>query len=459
MPDSPPPKPYRADAAPIALDCPNCGGPLSLHTFTTVHHVVCAYCGSQLAPDDHGGLALVRRMQRKRFDAVLPLYARGTLDGVPYEIVGIVRRSCDVEGATYYWQEFLLFNPYEGFRWLIHSESDGSWSLGEPLDGAVTPTGISWEDSRTVTYAGTRYKHFQSVVARTVYVEGEFPWQVRVGDEATMHDFVAPPFGLSIEETVLDGGYDLAFTRTRYLDPDYVWFAFEREGMPPLVSGVPPLMPNPDAATARWTTRAAALFLVLWAAAAAWYVQGRDTRTILRRVQTKLDRVAGRDKDATGKAVVFEPIRETIDLSSYDRPIPLAFRFTARTLSNSWAFAEVLLVDEAASEAIGFSVEVDEWHGYTDGESWKEGTQERTVVLPAVEPKRYTLQIMPQGQRRRDGSSQITQVSYALVADPILHRYLWTPLPLILLPTLWAFYRKQRFEIVRWRESDHPIAS
>lgn len=446
-------------AAPIAIDCPACGAPLSLHTFSTVRHVVCAYCGSSIAPDEHGALRLVERIERRRQPTVLPLYARGTFDGIEFEIVGIVRRQCVVEGVAYPWQEFLLFNPYEGFRWLIHSESDGGWSLGEPLDGAPMPTGFGWQDSATLRYADRKYQHFQTVVAVTIYAEGEFPWQVRAGDKAVMHDFVAPPFGLSVEETQLEDGTDLAFTRTRHLDPDAVWRAFGRDGEPPAVSGVPPLAPNPHAATTRFLWRSLAVFLPLWLVMVMVYVGTRDTRTLLSRADVDLAPVAAKAPNALSKVQIFEPIVESVDLTTYDHPVPLEFRFTAGPLSNTWAFAEMMLVDENAHEAYGFSAEVDEWHGVSGGESWREGTQVRTIVLPAVPPGRYSLQIAPQAERRRDGTVTVQRIAYVLEADPVLHRYIWLPLPLLFLVPLWSTLRWWQFEVRRWEASDHPKTS
>lgn len=448
-------------AKPIAIDCKACGAPLTLHTFTTVRNVVCAYCGSEYAPDEHGALSLVYRTERARQPTVLPLYARGKLDGIEWEIVGIVRRQCIVEGTAYPWQEFLLFNPYEGFRWLIFSESDGAWSLGEPLDGAPLPTGYGWGDSRKLTYAGRTYKHFQTVVAGTIYVEGEFPWQVRAGDESTMHDFVAPPFGLSIEETALEDGQDVAFTRTRYLDPDRVWVAFDMEGTPPLVTGVPPLMPNPhsDTGTVRFLWRSAALFLLLWLVAVVVYVHGRNERVVLEKTAPLTPVVGDAKQPGRVKSATFEPVVDTVDLTAYDRPVPLSFRFTASPLSNTWAFAEVMLVDQAASEAYGFSVEVDEWHGVSGGESWREGIQVRKVTMPAVPPGKYTLQILPQAERKKDGTVTVRSIAYRVKADPVLARYISLPFFAILIVPLFGTLRWYRFEVRRWAESDHPKIS
>ena len=99
------------------MQCPACGGPITLKGFGAIERVVCPYCGSELTPEESGALRLLQAVQRQRRPSALPLQARGTLDGVQWEVIGIVWRECRVDGIVYPWQEFLLFNPYKGYRW------------------------------------------------------------------------------------------------------------------------------------------------------------------------------------------------------------------------------------------------------------------------------------------------------------------------------------------------------
>src|SRR5690606_28709304 len=117
-----PRKPFREEAQASTVQCPACGGPLTLRGFGGIEHVVCPYCGSASTPAEHGALRVLaevtRRTQRARRTSVLPLYRRGTFEGAPWEILGIVWRECRVDGEVYPWQEFLLYNPYRGYRYL-----------------------------------------------------------------------------------------------------------------------------------------------------------------------------------------------------------------------------------------------------------------------------------------------------------------------------------------------------
>ena len=42
-------------------------------------------------------------------------------------MIGFQQRSTQSGGETYSWREYLLFNPYKGFRYL--TEFDGHWNF------------------------------------------------------------------------------------------------------------------------------------------------------------------------------------------------------------------------------------------------------------------------------------------------------------------------------------------
>ncbi|MCV4698239.1 DUF4178 domain-containing protein, partial [Escherichia coli] len=49
---------------------------------------------------------------------VLSVASEGTIEGVKFKICGAMVRSVKIDGETYYWHEYLLYNPSIGYRWL-----------------------------------------------------------------------------------------------------------------------------------------------------------------------------------------------------------------------------------------------------------------------------------------------------------------------------------------------------
>lgn len=156
-----------------AIACPACGGTIEVRAAGFSVNLACQHCGS-LLDVSRPEVALIRKYKRANDRFVLQLGKRGTLFGQEWEVVGALRRKDQIA----IWQEFLLFNPYLGYRWLV--VADGEWQFGTPL--ADRPQGdrnrVFWR-SESFTRLG------RDQPTSTTAVSGEFYWRVKVGDTAT----------------------------------------------------------------------------------------------------------------------------------------------------------------------------------------------------------------------------------------------------------------------------------
>ena len=205
-----------------SLSCSQCGAAIELRTLDQAQSVVCGSCGSILDARDPN-LSLIQAFAaRQKFTPQIPLGTRGTLKGEKWEAVGYQVRFIMVDGTAYYWDEYLLFNPYKGFRYL--TQYDGHWNDVQVVK--VAPAETLSGGRPVVTLHGETFKHFQTATAETAFVLGEFPWQVRVGDRAATRDFVAPPRMLSEERTEEETTWSLG----THMTDAQVWQAFSLPG-------------------------------------------------------------------------------------------------------------------------------------------------------------------------------------------------------------------------------------
>lgn len=444
-----PKKLFREEAQAESVKCASCGGPIALHSFGAMQRVICPHCGSALAPADSGALALLEAASRKHQPSMLPLHTRGTLDGVEWEVIGICWRRCVVDGLAYPWQEFLLFNPYRGFRWLIFSCTDAHWTIGANLDGAPQ---VLKSSHHRVRFKGREYKHFQGAEAVVTYVEGEFTWEVHVGDKAEANDFVAPPHGLSTEQSNGPDGAELTFTLQQHIDATTVWKAFGQAGKPPKPRGVGALRPNPWRRHRRQIWLSFLVFVGLWLALSTHLENSRNTRTVLAEQNLSFD----------------EPLSRTLTIGRPGETTAIEFHFSAEPLDNAWAYADVMLVNLATEEAVGFGVEASYYHGVDDGESWTEGNGRGAVTIGGVVGGEYLLQLTPQ----RDTSSisdgvpfflgatrSPTSFGIELVEDVYLTRYSALAVLVIFGLPLFGGLMGWIFERRRWQNSDYAAGS
>src|SRR5580700_6668116 len=155
-----------------ALHCPQCGASITLRSFQQAVTVVCESCHSILDAKDPT-LKILQQFQAatSELKPLIPLGTRGKLRGTDYEVIGFQRRSIKSEGVRYDWHEYLLFNPYKGFRYL--TEYMGHWNdISICKDLPI----LGHDRFADVNYMGELYKHFQTAEAKTNYVLGEFPW-------------------------------------------------------------------------------------------------------------------------------------------------------------------------------------------------------------------------------------------------------------------------------------------
>ncbi len=115
-----------------AFDCPGCGAPTVLRAQGAVETVACEHCGSVIDARDPRHQILSRYKSKILHKPLIPLGARGTLMGEKWEAIGFMRRRTRYYGVDYEWSEYLLYNPYKGFRWLL--EYHGHWTFLGPVN-------------------------------------------------------------------------------------------------------------------------------------------------------------------------------------------------------------------------------------------------------------------------------------------------------------------------------------
>jgi hypothetical protein len=416
-----------------ALNCPQCGGAITLRSFQQAVTVVCENCHSILDAKDPA-LKILQQFQTitGELKPLIPLGTRGKLRGTDYEVIGFQRRSIESDGVRYDWHEYLLFNPYKGFRYL--SEYQGHWNDITVCKNLPT---VRSSLVSTANYLGENFRHFQTADATTGYVIGEFPWQVRVGERAVVSDYVHPPHLLSCEQSSGETTWSVG----EYIYPQEIWKAFNLPGQPPEPVGIFENQPAPSTVNLK----------TVWAAFIALSI-------FLLGLMAFTDMVASKDQVFTASyrlapgPVKGEPsfVTDVFELKGRDSNVEVK---TSANVSNSWIYLNYALISQDTGRAWDFGREVSYYYGRDSDGSWTEGSRRDRVIVPAVPAGHYYLRIEPESDASHPDISYTVSVTRDV---PVFSFYGWAFLAL-LVPAALISLKALSFERQRWAESDHPI--
>jgi hypothetical protein len=415
-----------------SVSCPSCGAPTAVRLFGHAVNVVCQSCHTLLDTREAGVTILQQFKDAVRYEPLIPLGCRGTLQDVMFEVVGFQVRQVVIDGTPYQWREYLLFNPYKSFHYI--TEYAGHWNLASTLPGLpALPGGGATPGTSSCTYHGHSYRHFQTATAKTVFVLGEFPWQVRVGEQAIAADFVSPPRMLSAE---ISADKEVTWSLSEYISGSDIWAAFALAGQPPRPEGIFANQPSPygPAVGRMWRNAAllAAIALLVWIA---YLVTAPQKRAFTQGFV--YDARPGNDAPL---------VTPTFELDGGQSAVRVD---TSADIDNQWLFLGYTLINDDTGDTVDFGRDVSYYHGYDEGESWTEGARADEVTLPAIPPGRYFLRIEPEGER---GGKPI-QYQVTVVRGAVTAFWFLVAIALLALPPVVTSWRALSFERRRWQES------
>jgi len=353
-----PPAPPPSSVRPV--NCPNCGGTVNIRVAGTTVNVICEHCGSTLdatSPD----LQVIAKADSALRRPQIALGSRAPLRGTTWEVVGYMERT-DTEVS---WGEYLLFNPYEGYAFLV---DDGRrFSLGRLLDRLPKSGGLYGlaVDDTNFSPFGVPYG------VQVTFVVGEFYWRVAVGEAVRETDYVTPGTMLACE----DGQGERTWTRLDLLDWGEAESAFGIPNRRRNYDRPAPHEPSPYKARLfeAWVIggiAAVTLFLVSGMA-------GSQQRIASANADVVLD---GAEKTLVIKDVVLPPGNSRVAIDA-----------DASTLDNSWVDLDYSLTDQKTQDSVDSYGTAERYSGYDSDGSWSEGDPRPDVTLSSIPGGRYDL--------------------------------------------------------------------
>lgn len=441
------------------FSCPNCAGSVNIRAIGSTINVVCSYCSSIIDTNDENYKvvdAFTNKVQRR---TIIALGQRGELFGTLWETIGYMER-CDQSGQ-YVWSEYLLFNPWKGFRWL--TEYGGHWSFVTTIkDQPKGSKGSEIEYTNFLEYKDKEFLLFNKGTAKVTYVLGEFYWQVRVGEQVDIQEFIAPPEILTMESSA----DEIVWSLGRYVEAETIRVAFQvpADKPMPVQTGVAPNQPSPYSPeyTAQikkfWKYFVYAIFLIHIGTC---FSHSRET------VYYGQLEFAATDKEKTKVTPQFEiKERTTIDISM---SVPI---------HNNWLEIGADFVNDETGETEEFETGIEYYTGSDSDGPWSEGSTSTTRSIESVSKGKYHLNLELSGPPLTPTSTIPTTptdplniidqlnnpptnerkpllMNIEVRTGALIWENFWNALLFISIYPIFVWWKKRKFEINRWSESDY----
>ena len=411
------------------MGCPNCGGPLSLTAPDKAERVTCPNCSS-LLDVNQGNLRYFKALEPcpTSDQFLLKVGQEGTFPGdVKFRIIGRMVRSVTIDGTTYYWHEYLLYNPMVGFRWLVHS--DNHWNFVEPVNPAEVEMPAAIGAGARAGYNGHSFKIFQDAPASVRFVDGEFYWRVEQGETVRAVDYVAAPLMLSQEMTPGEMNWSAGV----YMTNDEIEKIFGVSGLP-RPWGIAPNQPF----TASWYYTWGAIPLLLLVIVGIFMLPLSGSSTTVLSQKMELPPMA----NATQPQAVFS--------QQFELKANRNVRIRANApVSNSWADLDVDLINDQSQEVESVNVPIEYYSGTDSDGAWTEGNQTEDATVSSLPAGKYTLRV--EGTWQNWQQSMPVSVSVAQGVNRGVN-FFCAFLVLLIVPVI-GLIRKVSFESRRWGDS------
>lgn len=405
------------------FSCPNCGGTIGIRALGITIHAVCESCGSIVDVSDEN-LRIIETAAVKARASEIPIGSRGKLFDTEWEVIGYMIRS-DSSGL-HLWREYLLFNPYQGFRFL--TEANGHWNFVKTIRVALK----AGNTSSLVEMDERQYRLFERGRAVVRYVMGEFYWRVSVGEDTAVSDYVAPPHILSKESS--EG--DILWAKGVYLPYGEISAAFDLKELPAPV-GIAPNQPSPYSGK---LGQIVSVFLIagglLLMAQLILNHNAADRVVFERQLQVPAT--------ARDQLLISEPITLTGGPAN-------AVVVARSNVSNNWVELDTTLSNDTTDASESATLPIEFYSGADSDGPWSEGEQVAEVAFSSVPDGQYHLQVEADAGAFAQGKPIDLQVK--VIRDAPVWTNFWLTLLFLIPYPAWALIRHWMFVMRQWSES------
>lgn len=357
--------------------CPSCKSENICPVNLNVKEFVCKSCSNLVIVYDQV-LRANKQLSKPTENIALEIGSKGIIEEIEYTVTGIIVRKY---GQATYWREYFLKNKKGDDTFL--SESDGHWIFLSEIDSKSIK-----EDRKTLTYENRIYHFYETTPSSVSAAAGFFEDPLFLGI-TSYKEYVSGRSMISIETN--SKGKAVFFGR--HISRFEVKRAFQIPTMPGYY-GIG--MVQPFYVNIRQSGNILGIAALLICFIQLYIYTSRTNAVVFNETI--------RFQDVKNK----EMVSNNFELKGGSAPMEVTLR---SNVDNSWANAELSLVNEKTNEITYTSQDMEYYYGYEDGENWSEGSRKKEFNFCGIAPGKYHFLVSAEKQT---GSSSENVVSDAV---------------------------------------------
>lgn len=412
--------------SPLVIPCTKCHKVIKLYTHQKAASFCCTHCGSYTLYD-----------KQKTFTSnyTFPKIKEKTFEiGTVFKIEGLefVLISFTAKEETSYktiWFEYILFHPVVGY-WTLN-ESDGHFTLVKPSKHYVKEL----DNAKTINLPEKgQYQLYSKYKYKVKHAEGEFFDDVLIKPSSSSADYVNPPYLLSYEKTK----DEIFWYHGEYIDHNTVKSWVNVDVDMPVKEGIAPNQPY------SMNFSADALTKITFVSIALIFICQFILSSFVTIPKVSHKESFYQNDSLSQRTYVSTPFEITENNSAADFDI-------IGNLDNNWLETDFTLVNETTGDQYYFSGALERYSGYTDGESWSEGSNEATLTVTQLKKGKYHFNVLVTSDIHNRFRILTVVVNQNV---NLFSNFIFALLSLAAFP-LYVNYRRTKFDRKQWYNSNY----
>ncbi|WP_298136575.1 DUF4178 domain-containing protein [Flavobacterium sp.] len=396
--------------------CFHCNTETKLDVKIDVSFFACPSCGTLYSKNYNNDFKFKERFKKEIYNNVFSIGQKADFKNEIYTIIGILIKRFD---SVTRWAEYVLQNDKGEFLYL--SESSGNFILLEQIEFEKKVG----NHPLTVDYLDKTFDRYDYTYPKLDYASGYFDYNVL--NKIELIEYINPPYILSFEKF----GQEQTTFYGEHISRNDVKRAFKTSAIPSKseIGMVQPFYINVKNLAIIFCSVAILILLSHW-----FLNKDRSSQEVL---NTSIPFENFTAKDFVSPSFELKGSSAPLQISLYSN------------VDNSWANVQVALINEKTNEEVYASKDIEYYHGYTDGESWKEGSTSEDFNICGVAPGKYHLTITPL-KAQEDLSNSTIDIT-ATWNKPSLRNFFMTLLFMAVFLAV-VYFMSRNFEEKRWNQ-------